>query len=327
MLGHTLPCQTRTGISGWSCERRQDLLSRFEVFSSRQEVSSFKNCRESHLPHWCYTYAANKSTPSEGHCWAAFSLTALLSACPLACPCRLCLSLNGIRTPQTSACGLKGSIPWCGEQRKSWEPETNLIIVLFPGHIIGIISVFSSLPPKRANTSQRMQIKEKQDCTQALVEAIFTSGLKKMKGPWICHFLPCCNSSERKIILHGQKRGRKPGKNSCYLCTYEWNVHSNPRDIPQGQRAQRVSWGPMRQTINAKILDHPLYWKPVTLQSGDALWWPCHGVYDSQSGLAALWESSLQAPGNLWSCIGALSTGSGALTLFQPIAPSRKARW
>lgn len=43
MQGHTLPHQTRIGISVWSSERRQDLLSRFEVFSSRQEVSSFKN--------------------------------------------------------------------------------------------------------------------------------------------------------------------------------------------------------------------------------------------------------------------------------------------
>jgi len=72
----------------------------------------------------------------------------------------------------------------------------------------------------------------------------------------------------------------------------------------------------MGQTINANILDRPLYWHLATLQPRDALWSPCHGVYASESGLTAQQKSSRQAPGDLWSCIRALSTGSGALALF-----------
>jgi len=182
MQGHVLPCQTRTGISGWSFKRRQDLPSCFEVFLSRQEVRSFKNYRESHHPHRYYANIPRKTALSEGRRWASFPLTALLSACPLACPCPFSLLLNGICTPRTSACGLKGSIPWCGEQRKNQEPETNLIILLYPDHIL-IMSVFSSFCPKRTNISQRMHIKEKHDSTAGDGGSYFYVGVKKkMKG-------------------------------------------------------------------------------------------------------------------------------------------------
>lgn len=102
----------------------------------------------------------------------------------------------------------KGQHSLRGEQRKSREPEANLITLPFPGHV-GIISVFSSLLPQRTNTSQRMHIKEKEDCKAGTGGSYFYVGVKKNERSLNLPFSSLLQFFGKKDNFTGTKERKK----------------------------------------------------------------------------------------------------------------------
>lgn len=173
--GHILPCQTRTGISVWACERRQDIPSSALrcFFQSRQWVDLRTAEKIIFLTGVALMLEINLLFLK------AIAGLSFLSLPLSLCPC--CMYLDSIHTLWTSICGLNGSPSWLyREQRKSWELEIKLIILPLPGHI-SINSVFSSIHPKRTTMTQRTHIKEIHNCTAGTGGSYIMPGLKNAK--------------------------------------------------------------------------------------------------------------------------------------------------
>lgn len=169
--GHILPCQTRTGISVWICERRQDIASALGCFVQGRRWVDLRSAEKVIFPTGVTLILQINLLFLKTIAGLSF-LSLHLSLCPC------CLDLNSIHTPWTSMCGLNDSPSWlCREQRKSWELEIKLIILPFPGPSVKIL--YSPLfIPKELTWFRGHTLRRFTTAQQALLEVLLCWRLK-----------------------------------------------------------------------------------------------------------------------------------------------------